>query len=66
MAKSLNKIVKKVAKKKKAGANALHEKSRDAKKIRKASAREDRLSRLAAVRAKLNQTYCRSSFLLSG
>ncbi|MCJ1326366.1 hypothetical protein MMC10_003030 [Thelotrema lepadinum] len=56
MAKSLNKVVKKVTKKK-GNTNALHENSRDAKKLRKAASREDRLSRLAAVRVKLNQPY---------
>ena len=56
MAKSLSKVTKKVAKKK-GSAKALHENSRDAKKIRKASARDDRISRLAATRIKLSQPY---------
>ena len=63
MAKSLNKVVKKVTKKK-GNTNALHENSRDAKKLRKAASREDRLSRLAAVRVKLNQPYCRPCSIL--
>lgn len=57
MAKSLAKVQKKVAKKK-GKSNSLHENSRDAQRLRRAGARSEKLDRLAAGRAKANQTHC--------
>lgn len=62
MPSSLHKVSKKISKKKGASSiksGVLHENSRDAQKIRRASARDDKITRLAKVRAKLNQPYCR-------
>ena len=61
MAKSLSSVVKKVNKRKGKSSPALHEKSRDAKKIRAASARDDKIARRVTMRAKLNQPYRRFS-----
>lgn len=36
---------------------AIHENSRDSKRLRTASARDDKLHKLASVRAKLNQPH---------
>jgi len=56
--KSLHKVQKHIAKKKGgSGGTALHENSRDAHRIQRASDREGKVSRLAAVRRKLNQPY---------
>lgn len=54
--KSLNKVHKQM-KKKGAKTNALHENSRDAKKLRRAGAREAKLARLVTATVKANQTY---------
>lgn len=54
--KSLSKVQKHVAKKK--GRNTvLHENSRDTHRLQRASARDDKLNRLAAVREKQNRPY---------
>lgn len=50
------KVTKQVSKKK-GGALALHENSRDALRLRAAVARDDRVARLGAVREKLNDVY---------
>ena len=57
MPKNLAKVQKKVAKKK-GGSNSLHENSRDAQKLRRAGARSEKLSKLAAARAKANDYHC--------
>lgn len=49
--------VQKQVSKKKGGALALHENSRDALRLRAAVARDDRVARLGAVREKLNDVY---------
>ncbi|KAI4722846.1 hypothetical protein E4T48_00969 [Aureobasidium sp. EXF-10727] len=49
--------VQKQVSKKKGGALALHEDSRDALRLRSAVARDDRVARLGAVREKLNDVY---------
>ncbi|KAI4730710.1 hypothetical protein E4T49_01450 [Aureobasidium sp. EXF-10728] len=49
--------VQKQVSKKKGGALALHENSRDALRLRSAVARDDRVARLGAVREKLNDVY---------
>ncbi|KAL9114728.1 MAG: hypothetical protein Q9227_001406 [Pyrenula ochraceoflavens] len=54
--KSLNKVHKQM-KKKGAKTNALHENSRDAKKLRRAGAREAKLARLVTATVKANQIY---------
>ncbi|KIW68886.1 hypothetical protein PV04_04800 [Phialophora macrospora] len=53
MARALNKVQKQISKKRGGKTNALHENSRDAKRLRRAGAREEKLARLmdAAVRA---------------
>jgi len=58
------KVQKKVVKKKGASkAKALHENSRDALRMRNASARDDRVARLSAVREKTNEKFCMSTLL---
>lgn len=52
----LGKVQKHIAKKKGKGV-ALHENSRDSKRLQAASARDNKLNRLAAVREKQNRTY---------
>lgn len=58
MTKSLYKVQKQISKKRGGKLNALHEDSRDAKRLRRASAREDRLARVAAEMSKARQGYC--------
>jgi hypothetical protein len=57
MARSLDKVHKKVAKKKGGKMDSLHVNSRDAKRLRAASAREEKLSRLMDAAARANQVY---------
>ena len=52
---SLSKVTKKVNKKK-GRISALHENSRDAQYLRRAVAREDKLARVSALKAKGNET----------
>ena len=52
--KSLRKVQKHIGKKK-GRTPALHEKSRDAQRLRRASARSDKLSKVGKARANLNQ-----------
>ena len=54
----LSKVQKKVAKKRGNSSNSLNENSRDAQKLRRASARSEKLERLATARAKANQPHC--------
>ena len=56
MAKSLSKVEKKITKKKGKITN-LHDKSRDAKRLRHAVEREAKLKRQAAENVKINQGY---------
>ncbi|KAI4105538.1 MAG: hypothetical protein LQ339_003380 [Xanthoria mediterranea] len=65
MPKDLAKVQKKIHKKKGA-ATSLHENSRDAKRLRRAGARSDKLDKLATARAKALQPYLqRISFFQS-
>lgn len=57
MAKSLHKVLKKVAKKRGAHSSSLNENSRDAQKLRRASARSEKLDRRGPARTKANQDY---------
>lgn len=57
MARSLAKVQKKITKKH-GNARSLHENSRDAKKLRRAELREDKLARLSASRSKASQPIC--------
>lgn len=57
MARSLDKVHKKVAKKKGGKLDSLHVNSRDAQRLRAASAREEKLSRLMDAAARANQVY---------
>lgn len=59
MTNRLFKVTKKVAKKKGRGSvTALHENSRDAKRLRAASSRDETFAKHAALRAKQNEPYC--------
>jgi len=58
MTRNLYKIQKEIAKKRGGKVEALHEKSRDAKRLRRAGAREERLARVAAAISKGRQLYC--------
>lgn len=58
MTKNLYKVQKQIKKKRGGQLNALHEDSRDAKRLRRASAREDRLARVATEVSKARQGYC--------
>jgi hypothetical protein len=55
--------VQKQVSKKKGGALALHENSRDALRLRSAVARDDRVARLAAMREKMNDVYRTHSYM---
>ncbi|KAK4984281.1 translation machinery-associated protein 16 [Elasticomyces elasticus] len=55
MPSKLAKVQKHITKKKGSKANALHENSRDAQRLRTASARDEKVARLTAVREKTNQ-----------
>lgn len=55
MPKSLEKTRKQVAKKRHGTIGALHQYSRDSKRLHKAQVRDDRLEKLAAVRKKHDQ-----------
>lgn len=57
MPSKLAKVQKHITKKKGAKATSLHENSRDAKRIRRAGARDDRVARLTAVREKANKLW---------
>ncbi|KAL2014392.1 hypothetical protein VTN00DRAFT_1917 [Thermoascus crustaceus] len=57
MAKNLHKIQKHITKKRGGKLEALHENSRDAKRLRRAGAREDRLARIASTISKGRQLY---------
>ncbi|KAL8713870.1 MAG: hypothetical protein Q9220_002015 [cf. Caloplaca sp. 1 TL-2023] len=61
MPKQLDKVYKKIAKKK-GRLNSLHENSRDAKRLRRASGRAEKLERVAAERANAYQPF-RNDFL---
>ena len=56
MTKALAKVHKKVSKKK-SSLNSLHEKSRDAKKLRRAGARSEKLDDLKSRRLQANEKY---------
>ncbi|KAL9103632.1 MAG: hypothetical protein Q9187_008985 [Circinaria calcarea] len=56
MPKSLAKVHKKISKKK-GSLTSLHENSRDSQRLRRASARDDKLSKVAAARIKANQPH---------
>lgn len=53
----LSKVHKHIAKKKGDKIKSLHENSRDAKRLRRAGARDDRVARVSAVREKANKTW---------
>ncbi|EKG10768.1 hypothetical protein MPH_12151 [Macrophomina phaseolina MS6] len=57
MPKSLSKVSKQISKKRGAKASALHEYSRDSRRLQRASLRDDKLIRMASTRAKQNQPY---------
>ncbi len=66
MPKSLHKVQKHIIKKKKGRAGALHEKSRDSRKLQQALARDEKLSTVLACRAKAKQPYRKHDWKLSG
>ncbi|KAK5155349.1 translation machinery-associated protein 16 [Cryomyces antarcticus] len=55
--KSLSKVSKHISKKKGAKINSLHENSRDSQRLRRASARDDKINRLSSARAKMNRPF---------
>lgn len=55
MPKTLAKVQKKIAKKRGKSASSLHENSRDAKRLRRAGARSEKLDKLAAARGRASQ-----------
>ncbi|KAF2768988.1 hypothetical protein EJ03DRAFT_273018 [Teratosphaeria nubilosa] len=57
MPSKLSKVTKHVSKKKGSKINSLHENSRDAQRLRRAGARDDRVARLTAVREKANRQW---------
>lgn len=57
MPSKLNRVQKHVTKKKGAKINALHENSRDAQRLRRAGARDERVSKLTATREKQNRPW---------
>lgn len=57
MARSLHKVQKQIAKKRGAKPSALHENSRDARRLRQAGAREEKLGRIMNAAARSNQKY---------
>lgn len=60
--KNLNKITKKLSKKR-GKLNALHENSRNAKVLRRAVGREERISRVATSAVIARQSFCKSIML---
>ena len=69
MARSLSKVQKKISKKRGGKPTALHENSRDAQRLRRAGAREDKVTRLMDTAMKANQIYgkdVQKKFFLSG
>lgn len=59
MPKSLAKVHKKISKKR-GNINSLNENSRDAQRLRRAGARDDKLAKLSAARIKVNQPHSMS------
>lgn len=57
MARALNKVHKQISKKRGGKTNTLHENSRDAKRLRAAGAREEKLQRVMDAAVKSNQVY---------
>lgn len=57
MARSLNKVQKQISKKRGGKPNSLHENSRDARRLRAAGAREEKVSRLMDAAVRANQIY---------
>ena len=57
MARSLNKVQKKISKKKGGKLNSLHENSRDAQRLRSAGAREDKVIRIMEAANRSNKVY---------
>ncbi|EXJ88828.1 hypothetical protein A1O3_01892 [Capronia epimyces CBS 606.96] len=57
MARSLSKVQKQISKKRGGRPNSLHENSRDARKLRTAAAREEKVSRLMDAAVRANQVY---------
>ena len=67
MPSKLSKVQKRVTKKKGEKAKSLHENSRDAQRLRRAGARDERVSRVSAVREKSNKRWIdRVAFLQDG
>ncbi|RMZ85450.1 hypothetical protein DV737_g838, partial [Chaetothyriales sp. CBS 132003] len=57
MARALQKVTKTISKKRGGKTNTLHQNSRDAQRLRRAGAREDKLSRLLDAATRANQVY---------
>lgn len=57
MTRGLSKVTKKISKKRKGNINNLHQNSRDAQRLRRAGAREEKMSRLLDAATRANQFY---------
>jgi hypothetical protein len=57
MARALNKVQKKISKKRGGKPNSLHENSRDAQRLRRAGAREEKLARVLDAAVRANHVY---------
>jgi translation machinery-associated protein 16 len=60
--KSFSKVTKHIKEKKKGKLTALHEHSRDARRLQRASARDDKLAYKVAAREKANLPHCMSHY----
>ena len=60
---ALNKVQKKISKKRGGKPNTLHENSRDAQRVRRAGAREEKLARMLDAAARTNQLYGKTTRL---
>jgi hypothetical protein len=62
---ALNKVHKKISKKRGGKTNSLHENSRDAQRLRAAGAREEKLSRILDAAVRANRTYGECELLMA-
>ena len=57
MARSLSKVQKNISRKRQGKSKSLHENSRDARRLRQANAREEKVARLIDASSRANQVY---------
>lgn len=67
MARALNKVQKQISKKRtgKSTGTSLHQNSRDAQRLRRAGAREEKLARMMDAAQRSNQTYGKVGYIVS-